>query len=147
MYILKGIYFCFCCRRSCYLYILQVVWVYSGKKKFCCCYLYNYVKILESPEISLKVLEKSRNLNQFFGGNHVLSVDELFAKASQRFATCLLDNINLCGKLIESSELPIIFDDNLKTTSVLFFIADFNLLSSQFDSFTFKLLYSIILYQ
>ena len=33
-----------------------------------------------------------------------------------------------------------IFDDNLKTTPV-FFIADFHLLSSEFDSFTFELLY------
>ena len=33
---------------------------------------------------------------------------------------------------------PIIFDDNLKTTSDSFFIADFNLLNCEFDSFTFK---------
>ena len=33
------------------------------------------------------------------------------------------------------------FDDNLKTTSVSFFIADFNLLSCEFDKFTFKLLF------
>ena len=39
---------------------------------------------------------------------------------------------------------PIILDDNLKTTSVLFFIAGINLLSCEFDSFTFKLLYSVI---
>ena len=38
-------------------------------------------------------------------------------------------------------ELPIIFDDIRKTTSFWFFIADFNLLSCEFDSFTFKLLY------
>ena len=35
-----------------------------------------------------------------------------------------------------------IFDD--KTTSVSFFIADFNLLICEFDSFTFKLLYCYI---
>ena len=29
------------------------------------------------------------------------------------------------------------FEDNLNTTSVSFFIADFNLLSCEFDSFTF----------
>ena len=40
--------------------------------------------------------------------------------------------------------LPILFDDNLNTTSVSFFIADFNLLSCEFDSFTFKLLYCVI---
>ena len=45
-----------------------------------------------------------------------------------------------------SSLSPIIFDDNLKTTSDSFFIADFNLLSYEFDRFTFKLLYYVILY-
>ena len=39
------------------------------------------------------------------------------------------------------SELAVIFDDNLNLTSVSFFIADFNLLNCEFDSFTFKLLY------
>ena len=38
------------------------------------------------------------------------------------------------------------FDDSLKTTWVSFFIADFNLVSCEFDSFTFKLLYCVILY-
>ena len=33
------------------------------------------------------------------------------------------------------------FDDNLKTNSVLFFLKDVNLLSCGFDSFMFKLLY------
>ena len=67
--------------------------------------------------------------------------DSLFAKASRIFAACLLFNNDLCGKLILSSELPIIFDDNLKTTFVLFFIADCDLLKCEFDSFTFKLLH------
>ena len=67
--------------------------------------------------------------------------DELFAKALQRFATYLLVNSNLRGKLVSSSELPTIFDDNLATMSVLFFIADFNLLNCEFDSFTFRLWY------
>ena len=40
----------------------------------------------------------------------------------------------LWEKLVSSSELPIIFDDNLKTTLDSFFIAD---LSWEFDSFTF----------
>ena len=56
----------------------------------------------------------------------------------------LLVNNNLCGKLVSLS--PIVFDDNLKTTPASFFIADFNLLSYEFDSFTFKLLYCVILY-
>ena len=36
------------------------------------------------------------------------------------------------------------FHDNLNTTSVLFVIADFNLLSCEFDCFTFKLLHYCI---
>ena len=48
---------------------------------------------------------------------------------------------NSSGQLVLSSELPIISDHNLKTTSVLFYIADISLLSCEFDSFTFKLLY------
>ena len=73
-----------------------------------------------------------------------ISVDDLPPIALRRFATCLLVNNYLWGRLVSSS--PIIFDDNLKTTSVSFFIADFNLLSCEFDSFTFKLLYWAILY-
>ena len=42
--------------------------------------------------------------------------------------------------------LPIIFDDNLKTTSVSFFIANFSWLSCEFDSSKFKLLYRVIFY-
>ena len=72
--------------------------------------------------------------------DNLISVDELFAKALRRFETCLIVHNNLCEKLVSSLELPIIFDDNLKTILVLFFIADLNLLSYEFDSFTFKLL-------
>ena len=39
------------------------------------------------------------------------------------------------------------FDGSLKVTSVTFFVAGFNLLSSEFDSFTFTLLHSVILYK
>ena len=39
---------------------------------------------------------------------------------------------------MSSLELPIIFDDNLKITSVSFVIADFNLFSCEFYSFVFK---------
>ena len=81
----------------------------------------------------------------------VISVDHLFAKPLPRFATCLLVDTNFCGKLNLSSELTIIFDDNLKndnlkTTSVSFFIAYFNSSSCEFDSFTFKILYWDILH-
>ena len=78
--------------------------------------------------------------------DNLISFDKLFAKTSLRFATCLLVNKNSCAKLVLSSELPIIFDDNLKTSSVLFFTVDFNLLSCEFDSFNFKLLYWAVLY-
>ena len=66
-----------------YVFILQ-------KKKFCCCYLCNSVKVLESPGISSKVLENSWNFDEkspgksekkswkvlefesfFFSGNHI----------------------------------------------------------------------------
>ena len=57
------------------------------------------------------------NLNNWVLDN-LTSIDELFAKALRRFATCLLVNNNSCEKLILSIELPTIFDDNIKTTSV-----------------------------
>ena len=50
--------------------------------------------------------------------DNLISVHKLFAKALPIFATCLLVNNNSCEKLILLSELSIIFDDNLKTTSV-----------------------------
>ena len=50
--------------------------------------------------------------------DNLISIYELFAKDLQIFATCLLVNDNLFGKLVSSLELPIIFDDNLKTASV-----------------------------
>ena len=73
--------------------------------------------------------------------DNLISVDKFFAKAFRRFAICLLVDNNLCGK-----EVPFIFYDNLKNISVSFFIVDFNLLSCEFDSFIFKLLYWIILH-
>ena len=59
--------------------------------------------------------------------DNLISVEEWFAKALRRLAACLLVNKDLWGKLVSLS--PIIFDDNLKTTSVSFFVADFNLIS------------------
>ena len=61
-----------------------------------------------------------------------------------RFATCPFISNNWWRKLVSSS--PIIFEDNLETTSFSFFIADLNVSSCEFDSFTFKLLYDVILY-
>ena len=76
--------------------------------------------------------------------DNLISADKWFAKALWRFEACLLVNNNLWGKLVSLS--PIIFNYNLKTTSLSFFIADLNLLSCEFDNFTFKLLYCVILY-
>ena len=68
-------------------------------------------------------------------------MNEWFEKDLRRFATCLLVSYNLSGKLVSLS--PIMFGDNLRTTLVSFFIADFNILSCEFDSFTFNLLYCV----
>ena len=75
----------------------------------------------------------------------LISVDKWFAKALRRFATCLLVKNNLCGKFVSLS--PIICDDNYNATAASFSIADLNILSSEFDSFTFKMLYCVILYR
>ena len=75
----------------------------------------------------------------------LIPFDDLSAKVLRRFETCVLVYKNLWGKLVSS--WPIIFDDNLKTISVSIFIADFNLLSCEFDSFTFKVLYCVILHR
>ena len=44
-------------------------------------------------------------------------------------------------KLVLSVEFPIKIDERFKVNSVPFFIAYFNLLSSELDSFTFNMLY------
>ena len=75
--------------------------------------------------------------------DNLISAGELFAKDLRRFETFRLVSNYSWGKLVSLS--PIIFDDNVKTTSASFFIADVNLLSCEFDSFTFKLLYCVIL--
>ena len=64
----------------------------------------------------------------------LISVDDLPTKALRRFTTCVLVNNNLRRKLVSSLELPVIFDDYLKTASVSFFVANFNLLSCEFDT-------------
>ena len=46
--------------------------------------------------------------------------------------------------VIRVSYIITIIDDSLKTTSFSFFIGDFNLLSCEFHSFRFKLLYCVI---
>ena len=50
-------------------------------------------------------------------------------------------NNKFCGILVSPLESPIMFGDNVKITSVSFFIANFSLFNCKFNSFTFKLLY------
>ena len=71
---------------------------------------------------------------------------EPFAKTLRIFETCALVNNNLCGKLVLSLEFPIKLDERFKVNSVPFFIAYFNLLSSELDSFTFNMLYWVLFY-
>ena len=52
----------------------------------------------------------------------------------QRLETCLSVNGKLCEKIVLL--VPSTFDDNLKGTSVTLFVADFDLLSCQFDNLT-----------
>ena len=50
--------------------------------------------------------------------NFILA-NRLLAKDLRRFEACPSVNNNLCGKSVSWSELPMIFDDNLKFTAVL----------------------------
>ena len=54
-------YFCFYSRWSCSLYVLHDVCFYFTRKKFYCGYSYTSVKVLESPGIASKVLQKFWN--------------------------------------------------------------------------------------
>ena len=63
-----------------------------------------------------------------------MSTDELLANALRILETYLFVSNNSCGKLPLSLETPTMLGDNLITTSCSFFIADLNLLSSEFDS-------------
>ena len=77
---------------------------------------------------------------------NLILADELFEKALRILETCLSVNNNSCEKLLSSLESPFMFGDNLNTTSVSFFIADFNLCNWEFDNFVFNLLYCVILF-
>ena len=71
---------------------------------------------------------------------------EPFAKTLQSLETCVLFDNKLSKKLVSSLELPIKFDERFKVTSVLFFISNFNLLSCELDSFTFKVIHWVFSY-
>ena len=51
-----------------------------------------------------------------------MSTDELLANALRILETCLPVSNNSCGKLVLSSESPIMLGDNLITTSFSFFL-------------------------
>ena len=72
--------------------------------------------------------------------------DEPFVKALQIFETYVTVNNSLYEKLVPSLEFLIKFDERFKTTSVLFFVSDFNLLSCKLDNCAFKVLEWVILY-
>ena len=55
--------------------------------------------------------------------------DELLEKDLWIVETCLSVNNNSCGKLVLPLDSPNILGDNHNTTSVFFFVADFNLFS------------------
>ena len=76
--------------------------------------------------------------NWVFG--NLISADELFEKALRILEICLSVNNNSCGKLALSLDSPIMLGDNLNTTSISFFIADFNLFNWELDNLTFRLL-------
>ena len=99
----------------------------------------NYSKSLSKNPLDCPIL-----CNWVF--DDFILAEELFAKALQSFETFLLVNSNLCGKLFLSLELSITFDESFKVTLVSFFIPDFNLLSCELDSFSFKVLYWVILF-
>ena len=76
----------------------------------------------------------------------ILRVTKLFADSLRRLAICQSVNDNLLGKLVSSLELPIIFADNLRTTSKAFFVADLSLSNCEFDHSMFTQFYKVILY-
>ena len=71
----------------------------------------------------------------------LLLVDVFFAKALQGFAACLSVNNNLFRKGVSPLEIPIMFGDSVKITSVAFFVANFDLLNYDLYNFEFKLLH------
>ena len=105
---------------------------------------FNYIFINGNPVFNIGTRNLPRNpprciiLDNWVCGSLILS-GELFAKTLWRFETYLLVN-QFRRKISFIIRVTNQFDDNLVTTSVSFFIADFNLLSREFDSFTLKLL-------
>lgn len=76
---------------------------------------------------------------------NLILANDLFAKDLWRLATCVSVNKSPWDKLASSS--PVIFEDNLRVTSVAFCVPDFNLFSFEADNFTFTVFYWAIPYQ
>ena len=74
--------------------------------------------------------------------NFMLRYD-VFSKALHKLGAYLSFNNSLWGKLFLSS--PIMFDNNLRVTSVPIFVTDFNQFSCGANNFTSTVLYSVIL--
>ena len=72
--------------------------------------------------------------------NNLVLNEELFAKALQTSGTRRSVSNGLCGKIVLSLEIPIIFDDNVKVTLVSLFVPNFNFSSQELDNFDFALL-------
>ena len=78
-------------------------------------------------------------LSKWVFANFILA-DEFFAKALRSFGPCLLVSYSLWGKFVSS------LDETFLITSVAFFVANFNLLSCEWDNFTVTLLDWVILH-
>ena len=110
IYITNGIYFCFYCRRSRYLYILHNVCFYFTRQKFYCCYSCSSVKVLEIPGILSKVLEKSRDFDAKSPGKRekkswkVLEFESIFLVGTMSLLKiCFLSFIEDCHKSFDAS--------------------------------------------
>ena len=117
---------------------------FSGKWIRWWCYF--LISVTGRPNIPSEANRNYPNctvLDNWIFSNFILA-DGSFAKALHMFETCVSVNNNLCGKQVSSLECPIKFDERIKATSVPFFLADFNLLSYEWDNFTFKVLYWVI---
>ena len=79
--------------------------------------------------------------------DYFILANELFPNVLQRIKTFeLVNNDNLCGRLLSSLESLITFDERFNVTSVPVSFPDFDLLSCELDNFTFKMLHWVNLY-
>ena len=72
--------------------------------------------------------------------NFILA-EKIFANGLKSFESCVLVNNYLCGKLFLSLESAIAFDESFRVTPKPLFVPDFNFVSSELDSCTFKVFY------